>query len=99
MTDPVPDSKPSTRWFWVGLIVLLAIATVIFVFNADGDESEFEVTDADVTTTEERLNTDLGLEPDMEEAAEQVNGLDAPVDTTDEAPLAGSEPMDEPQGS
>ncbi|GMN13483.1 hypothetical protein [Altererythrobacter sp. MTPC7] len=76
MTDPVPDSKPSTRWFWVGALVLLAVVLIIFVFNADGDEDDFTVTDADITTTEERLNTDLDA-TDMDEAAEQVNGAEA----------------------
>ena len=76
MTDPVPDTKPSTRWFWVLILVGLAVALVIFVLNADGDEDIEEIPDSAVTTTEERLNTDLGLEDDMEEAVDQVNGIE-----------------------
>lgn len=84
MPDPEIQATNSNRWLWTALLVLLAVAVVIFVFNADGDESEFEVTDADVTTTEERLNTDLGTGAqtqmeEMEEAAEQVNGVQPPV--------------------
>ena len=62
MTDPVPDSKPSTRWFWVLALVLLAVAVVIFLFDADGDEELDEVPDYATTTTEERLETDLDVE-------------------------------------
>ena len=39
MTDPVPDTKPHTRWMWVGIIVLLAVAAVIMFLNPDGDET------------------------------------------------------------
>lgn len=74
MTDPVPQSSPSTKWIWTAAIVLLGIASVIFFLNADGDESDFPVTDAAITTTEERLNTQVG-EPDLVEGAEQVNGI------------------------
>ena len=97
MTDPVPETKPTTRWFWVGLLVLLAVALVIFVFNADGDEDEFEVTDEAITTQEERLNTDLGT-TEIEEGYEQVEGVTAPAtgEMDQAAPLAGEEPMDQP---
>ena len=76
MTDPVPDTNPSTRWFWVLILIGLAVALVIWVFNADGDETIEEIPDSAVTTTEERLNTDLGIEDDMDEAADQVNGIE-----------------------
>ena len=97
MTDPVPETKPTTRWFWVGLLVLLAVALVIFVFNADGDEDEFEVTDEAITTQEERLNTDLGT-TEIQEGYEQVEGVTAPVtgEMDQTAPLAGEEPMEQP---
>ena len=75
MTDPVPDTKPGTRWFWVLILVALAVALVIFVLNADGDEELETIPDEAVTTTEERLNTDLGLE-DEQEGLEQVNGIE-----------------------
>ena len=88
MTDPVPDTKPSTRWFWVLILVGLAVALVIFVLNADGDEEIEEIPDSAITTTEERLNTDLGLEDDMEEAVDQVNG----IEPADVEPLAEETP-------
>lgn len=75
MTDPVPDTKaPGTRWLWVGVIVLLAIAAVIFFLNADGDEDVESVPDYATTTTEERLNQPIN--PDAED---DVSGmLDGP---------------------
>lgn len=75
MTDNVPDSKPSTRWFWVLALVLLAVAIVIFVFNADGDEDLETIPDYAITTTEERLNTDLGTAP-LEEGLDDVRGAE-----------------------
>ena len=75
MSDPVPDTKPSSRWFWVGMIVLLAVASVIFFLNADGDEEIETIPDSAITTQEERLNTDLTS--DTAEALEQVRGADA----------------------
>ena len=96
MTDPVPDTKPSTRWFWVLILVGLAVALVIFVLNADGDEEIEEIPDSAITTTEERLNTDLGLEDDSD-AAEQVNGLEpAPAPATAPATAPVGEPLAEP---
>ena len=60
MTDPVPQDAPSgTKWLWVAVLVLLAVAAVIFFLNADGDEDLETIPDEAVTTTEERLNTDL----------------------------------------
>lgn len=75
MSDPVPDTKPSSRWFWVGMIVLLAVASVIFFLNADGDEEIETIPDSAITTQEERLNTDLTS--DTAEALEQVRGATA----------------------
>ena len=75
MSDPVPDTKPSSRWFWVGMIVLLAVASIIFFRNADGDEEIETIPDNAITTQEERLNTDLTS--DTAEGLEQVRGADA----------------------
>ena len=75
MSDPVPDTKPSSRWFWVGMIVLLAVASIIFFLNADGDEEIETIPDNAITTQEERLNTDLTS--DTAEGLEQVRGADA----------------------
>ena len=75
MSDPVPDTNPSSRWFWVGLIVLLAVASIIFFLNADGDEEIETIPDSAITTQEERLNTDLTS--DTAEGLEQVRGADA----------------------
>ena len=75
MSDPVPDTNPSSRWFWVGLIVLLAVASIIFFLNADGDEEIETIPDSAITTQEERLNTDLTS--DTAEGLEQVRGATA----------------------
>ena len=75
MSDPVPDTNPSSRWFWVGMIVLLAVASIIFFLNADGDEEIETIPDNAITTQEERLNTDLTS--DTAEGLEQVRGADA----------------------
>ena len=65
MSDKVPDTKPPTKWLWLGAIVLLAVATVIFVLNADGDEDLETIPDHAITTDEERMNTDLPVTEDM----------------------------------
>ncbi len=68
MNDPVPDTKaPGTRWMWVGIIVLLAIAFVIFLFNADGDEELETIPDYAVTTQEERLYQDVDAVSDPDD--------------------------------
>ncbi|GMM93639.1 hypothetical protein [Qipengyuania sp. MTN3-11] len=60
MNDPLPEEGPSgTKWLWVAVLVLLAVAAVIFFLNADGDEELETIPDEAVTTTEERLNTDI----------------------------------------
>lgn len=79
MNDPVPDTKsPGTRWMWVGVIVLIAVAFVIFLLNPDGDEELETIPDYAVTTEEERLNTDIPLATD--EDLPPVNGAES--DTT-----------------
>lgn len=92
MSDPVPDTNPSTRWLWVGLIVFLAIALVIVLLNADGDEELETIPDHAITTQEERLNTDLDLAGEEERAREMVNGVEPaievqPEDTEAPAPV------------
>ena len=73
MTDPLPEDGPSgTKWLWVGVLVLLAVAAVIFFFNADGDEELETIPDEAITTTEERLNTDLT--PDDDSDLPAING-------------------------
>ena len=77
MTDPIPDTKaPRTRWMWVAVIVVLAVASVIFFLNADGDEEIETVPDYATTTTEERLNQDLRPDAD-EDVSDMLDGPDA----------------------
>ncbi len=65
MSDPVADTKPKTRWMWVGVIVLLAVAAVIMFINPDGDEDLETVPDYAVTTQEERLNQPIREDADI----------------------------------
>ena len=86
--DDVIEKGRGSKWFWVAIIVLLAVGAVIIFLNADGDEPELP--DSAVTTQEERLNTDLTSEEQLtEEALEDVNGVNQ-VDTVnpDEEALA-----------
>lgn len=77
--DDVIQKSGSSKWLWVGVIVVLAIAAVIIFLNADGDEPDLP--DSATTTQEERLNTDLNDESQMTtEALEDVNGVNQ-VDT------------------
>ena len=80
LNDDAPIQKSgSSKWLWVGVIVVLAIAAVIIFLNADGDDPELP--DSAVTTQEERLNTDLTNEDQLtEEALDDVNGVNQ-VDT------------------
>ena len=77
MSDPVPDTKaPGTRWLWVAVIVVLAIAAVIFFLNADGDEDIETIPDEAITTTEERLNQPI-LPDEEEDVSGMLDGPDA----------------------
>ena len=82
LNDDEPIQKQGTsKWLWVGVIVVLAIAAVIIFLNADGDEPELP--DSAVTTQEERLNTDLTDEEELtENALEDVNGAN-PIGTVE----------------
>lgn len=82
INDDEPIQKQGTsKWLWVGVIVVLAIAAVIIFLNADGDEPELP--DSAVTTQEERLNTELTDEEELtEEALEDVRGAN-PIDTVE----------------
>ncbi|GAB5348477.1 hypothetical protein [Alteriqipengyuania sp. 357] len=89
LNDDAPiQEKGSSKWLWVGVIVVLAIAAVIIFLNADGDEPELP--DSAVTTQEERLNTDLtdesGLADEAPDGMDSVDQLDTPEEgATDEA--------------
>lgn len=75
MSDPLPEDGPSgTKWLWVGVLVLLAVAAVIFFLNADGDEDLETIPDEAITTTEERLNTEIS--PPDTESLPPVNGAE-----------------------
>lgn len=47
MNDPVPDTNPSTRWIWVALIVVLAVALIVWLANPAGDPADSDITEAD----------------------------------------------------
>lgn len=80
LNDDDPIQKQGTsKWLWVGVIVVLAIAAVIIFLNADGDDPDLP--DSAVTTTEERLETDLTDESELtDEALEDVRGVNQ-IDT------------------
>ncbi len=99
--DDAPIQKQGTsKWLWVAVIVVLAIAAVIVFLNADGDEPDLP--DSAVTTQEERLDTDLSDESELtDEALEDVNGVNQ-IDTVtpegmEPADDAGDEPVVETQ--
>ncbi|UVI40254.1 hypothetical protein [Qipengyuania spongiae] len=99
MTDPLPEDGPSgTKWLWVGVLVLLAVAAVIFFLNADGDESLETIPDEAITTTEERLNTEIA--PPETESLPPVNGTEDAntivADPTAVPPLATPTPAGTP---
>ena len=93
MNDPMPQDAPTgTKWLWVAILVFLAVAAVIFFLNADGDESLETIPDEAVTTTEERLNTEItpgdstdlppiNGEEDGASVADQPGALPTPEDT------------------
>ena len=80
MSDTVPDTKPSTRWLWVALLVVLGIAVVIIFLDPEGD-ADNNVTDVTASEqAEERLDTDLEVnDPTLPE----VQGVDTPEETPD----------------
>lgn len=91
--DDVIQKKGSSKWLWLAVIVVLAVAAVIVFLNADGDEPALP--DSATTTQEERLNTDLSDESELtDNALEDVNGVnqvdtvtaDASAESTDSAP-------------
>lgn len=56
--DDVIQKKGSSKWLWLAVIVVLAVAAVIVFLNADGDDPA-TLPDSATTTQQERLNTDL----------------------------------------
>ena len=90
MSDPVSSKSPA-KYLWMVAIALLAVAAIIFVFNADGDEELETIPDQAITTDEERMNTDLPLsDGESEEISGMVNGSDADAtagDTATEEPI------------
>ena len=82
MSDPLSSKSPA-KYLWLAAIVLLAVAAVIFFFNADGDEDLDTIPDYAVTTDEERMNTDLPLsEGESEDISGMVNGAGAEATAT-----------------
>ncbi len=72
--EPI-QNKTGGKWIWLAVIVVLAVAAVIVFLNPDGDEPQLP--DSAVTTTEERLNTDLTPDDEWtDEALEDVNGAE-----------------------
>ncbi|RDS78545.1 hypothetical protein DL238_04700 [Alteriqipengyuania lutimaris] len=104
MNDDAPIQKQGTsKWLWVAVIVVLAIAAVIVFLNADGEDPDLP--DSAVTTQEERLDTDLTDESEVtDEALEDVNGVNQidtvtpeGMDATDDAATDDDEPVVETQ--
>lgn len=88
--DDVIQKSGSSKWLWVGVIVLLAVAAVIVFLNADGDDPDLP--DSAVTTQEERLNTDLSDESELtSEALDDVNGVNQIDTVTPEGDAADGE--------
>lgn len=85
MTDPVPDSRPPTRWLWVVLIVLLAVALVIVFLNPTGDAEEDAA--ADVAAENGDGSRLIATEPNPD--AVPVDLPDTPVEET--SPETGPE--------
>lgn len=96
--DPIEKGRGS-KWVWFGVIVLLGVAAVMFFLNADGDEELDQIPDSAITTTEERLNTDLGDEAERtDEALEDVRGVNQ-IDTVtpdETSPAQAETPEPEP---
>ena len=77
--DDVIEKKRSSKWLWIAVIAVLALVAIMVFVNADGDDPDLP--DSAVTTTEERLDTDLSDESELTtEAIDDVNGID-PVAT------------------
>ena len=77
--DDVIEKKSSSKWLWIAVIAVLALVAIMVFVNADGDDPDLP--DSAVTTTEERLDTDLSDESELTtEAIDDVNGID-PVAT------------------
>ena len=81
MTDPVPDTKPGTRWMYVGILVFLVLALVFYLFNTDGGQEPVpvgevagEVPDPLPTTTT------VPVSPDGDFGTAPVNGAEAEAD-------------------
>ena len=94
--DDVIQKKGSSKWLWLAVIVVLAVAAVIVFLNADGDEPALP--DSATTTQEERLNTDLSDESELtDNALEDVNGVNQVDTVTPDASAEGTDtaPTDE----
>lgn len=75
MSDPVPDTKPGTRWMYVAILVLLVLAFVFYLFNTDGGEEPVPVGE----TTAEVPNplpttTSVPVSPEGDFGEAPVNG-------------------------
>ena len=93
--DDVIQTKGSSKWLWVGVIVLLAVGAVIIFLNADGDEPDLP--DSAVTTQEERLETDLTNEQELtDEALEDVRGVNQ-IDTVTPEGMEETDDSGEPE--
>jgi len=61
--DDVIEKKSSSKWLWIAVIAVLALVAIMVFVNADGDDPDLP--DSAVTTTEERLDTDLSDESEL----------------------------------
>jgi hypothetical protein len=81
MTDPVPDSKPGTRWLWVALIVLMTLVFLFYIFNTDGGEEPVPVGEtAGEVPNPLPTTTSVPVSPEGEFGEAPVNGEDLDPD-------------------
>lgn len=92
MTDPVPSSNPSTRWLWIAVIAVLAIALVLWLINPAGDPADSEITQADPSVNLE-VPADV---PDTQTESMSNPGDPTMITTIEDDAVTGAEVTAEP---
>ncbi|MXO51701.1 hypothetical protein GRI42_10345 [Erythrobacter gaetbuli] len=88
MTDPVPDTKPGTRWMYVGILVFLVLALVFYLFNTDGGEEPVPVGEvAGEAPNPLPTTTSVPVSPEGEFGAAPVNGDEPAADADPEVEI------------